>query len=202
MIFPAGDWAVRAGVPAGIPAPNPRPVNAIEDDMDLYGHLRTIGGALKGWAIASAYDALAVGVMWLIGLLLIGVPWAPLWALLGALLQVIPHFGPVLALILPALVGLFSGGFYRLLWVLSLYAVIVVVEGFLLQPMFLKRRSRVPVWASVLVPLVLGLLFNFWGVLLAPPLLAIGFAYRERFRSRHGRPPSVSTPVKGGEPGP
>jgi predicted PurR-regulated permease PerM len=131
---------------------------------------------------------LAVGLLWLAGLLIIGVPWAPVWAILGGLLQFVPHLGTVLALVAPAVLGFARGGFTRLLQVLVLYAGIVLAEAFLLQPLFMKRRARVPIWASLAVPLVLGSLFSFWGVFLAPPFLAIIFAYRERLRRRseHG----------------
>lgn len=102
----------------------------IQPAMEFRRHIGITGRALKGWLIAASYDALAVGLMWLVGLEMIRVPWAPVWALSGALLQFVPHFGPVLALIPPALVGLFSGGFDRFLYVLILYAVIAVCEGF------------------------------------------------------------------------
>jgi predicted PurR-regulated permease PerM len=152
--------------------------------MEFREHIRTTGGALRGWLIATSYDALAVGLMWLVGLEIIRVPWAPLWALAGALLQFVPQFGPMLALIPPAFVALVSGGFDRFLYVLILYAVIAVSEGLIFQPLFMKRRARVPVWASLPTPLILGFFFSFWGVLLAPPLLAVVFAYREHLRNQ------------------
>ena len=68
------------------------------------------------------------------------------------------------------------------LYVLILYAVIVVVDGFLLQPYLMKRTARVPMWASILTPLVLGVIIPFWGVLIAAPLLAVVYAYKERQR--------------------
>jgi predicted PurR-regulated permease PerM len=150
--------------------------------MKLGDHLRTTGVALKGWLVAAVYDSLAVGAMWLVGLLIIGVPWAPVWALFAAVLQFIPNFGPIVAFVPPALVALISGGWMRLLYVLILYAVIAVTDGLVLQPLLMKRQTRVPVWASVVTPIVLGAVFNFWGVLLAPLLLAVVFTYREHFR--------------------
>jgi predicted PurR-regulated permease PerM len=53
----------------------------------------------------------------------------------------------------------------------------------------MKRTARVPIWASILTPLILGLLIPFWGVLIAPPLLAIIYAYKER-QARAQRHPS------------
>ncbi len=147
--------------------------------MDLGQHVRTTGGALWRWFIAQTQDALAVGVLWLLGLMLLEVRWAPLWALLAALLQYIPHLGPVLGLLGPAVTAGLTGGWEKLLYVLILYAVIVAVDGLVLQPYLMRRTARVPIWASILAPIVLGM-FSLWGVLLAPPLLAIFYAYRAR----------------------
>jgi predicted PurR-regulated permease PerM len=71
------------------------------------------------------------------------------------------------------------------LYVLLLYAGIVVVDGFLLQPYLMQRTARVPMWASILAPLALGLFLPFWGILLAPPLLAVIYAYRSRSEPPH-----------------
>ena len=144
-------------------------------------HLRLTGSALKNWFIAQSQDSLAVGVMWLIGLYAIGVPWAPFWALLAAVLQFVPQIGAVLGLVGPALAAAVRfRDWEHPLYVLILYAVIVMVDGFLLQPYLMKRTARVPMWASILAPLVLGILWPFWGVLLAPPLLAVVYAYKRR----------------------
>ena len=148
--------------------------------MNLGEHFRITGGALKNWLIAQMQDSLAVGVLWLIGLYALKVPWAPLWAVLAATLQVIPHLGPVLGLIGPVLAAtLHWQDWQHPAYVLILYAVIAVVDGFVLQPYIMKRSARVPMWASLVTPIVLGILIPFWGVLLAPPLLAVVYAYKE-----------------------
>jgi predicted PurR-regulated permease PerM len=147
--------------------------------MNMGEHFRITGDALKNWVIAQIQDSIAVGLLWLIGLYVLRVPWAPLWALLAASLQVVPHLGPVLGLIGPVLAATLRwGDWEHPLYVLMLYAVIVVVDGFLLQPYIMKRVARVPMWASILTPIVLGILIPFWGVLLAPPLLAVVYAYK------------------------
>jgi len=150
--------------------------------MELGDHIRTTGSALHHWFVAQTYDALIVGAIWLLGLWIIGVPWAPLWALLAFAFQYIPHFGPILSLIGPAFAAVTSGGGMRLIYVLTLYAIIAVTDGLLLQPYIMKRTVKVPIWASILTPLVLGFFFNFIGVLLAAPLLAIIYTYKSRLK--------------------
>ena len=149
--------------------------------MELNQHLRLTGGALKNWFIAQLEDSLAVGVLWLIGLYIIGVPWAPLWALLGALFQFVPQIGAVLGLIGPVVAAALKwGDWQHAVYVLILYAIIAVLDGFVMQPYLMKRTAKVPVWISILGPIVLGLVIPFWGVLLAPPLLAVLYAYKAR----------------------
>ena len=150
----------------------------------IISHARTTGSALKNWFIAQCYDAGAVAAMWLVGLWIIGVPLAPVWALLGGAFQFVPQLGAVLGLAGPAL-ALFFGNIDHLRWepfieLLILYALIVVIDGLFLQPYIMKRTVKVPIWASILAPIVLGIIIPFWGVLLAPPLLAVIYTYRRK----------------------
>jgi predicted PurR-regulated permease PerM len=140
-------------------------------------------GALRRWLIAQCFDALLVSCLWLVALLWLQVPWAPLWALVAGALQFIPHFGPLLALFGPAMSMLFSGApMERWLGFLGAYAAIAVIDGFLVQPLLMRRQNRVPVVASLLTPILLGLVLPFWGVLFAPPLLAVIYAHYYRYR--------------------
>jgi predicted PurR-regulated permease PerM len=151
--------------------------------VDAGYHFDTTFGALKRWFIAQCYDSLAVGVMWLIALLVLRVPLAPFWAFLAAAFQFIPNFGPILGLIGPSIsLAIKGAGWESLIWLGVSYAVVVVIDGLVLQPYLMKRQNRVPFWASLLAPLVLGFIIPFWGVLLAPPLLAVIYAYRGRKR--------------------
>jgi predicted PurR-regulated permease PerM len=146
----------------------------------MSAHLRTAGNAVLNWWRAASIQALCDAVLWLIGLLLLHVPLAPAWALVAGLMAFVPNIGGVIALIGPTLSILFTGkDLERLAFLLGLYACIVLIDQLLLQPWLMKRTARVPVWASIVVPIVLGIVIPFWGVLLAPPLLAIVYAFRK-----------------------
>ena len=147
--------------------------------MAFDDHLRITGSALKNWAIAQIQDSVAVGILWLIGLYYLHVPFYPFWAILAALLQIVPHLGPILTLIGPVLAATIAWrDWQHPLGVLALYAVIVVIDGLLLQPFIMRRTAKVPIWASILAPIVLGIVWPFWGVLVAAPLLAVVYAYK------------------------
>ena len=157
-------------------------------------HLKLAGGALWGWLVAQVLDSIAVGVLWFAGLLLVKMPWplALLWAGVGAVCQFIPHLGPVLGLIGPGMTAAAKitsrwENYQQLLYVLILYAVIMIVDGLFLQPYFMRRKAKVPMWASILAPIVLGFFIPFWGLLLAPPLLAVVYAYKARYGGKQGQ---------------
>jgi predicted PurR-regulated permease PerM len=158
--------------------------------VNFRDHLSITSGALKNWAAAQLQDSLAVGLLWLIGLYILHVPLAPMWAVIAAVLQIVPHFGPILGLIGPVLAATIKWmDWEHPLGVLGLYAVIAVLDGLLLQPYIMRRRAKIPLWASVFSPIVLGLILPFWGVLIAPPLLAVLYAYRARRKDSGTRVP-------------
>ncbi len=149
--------------------------------MDSREHIRVTGSALKNWAVAQLQDSIAVALLWFVGLWILRIPWAPLWALLAAALQIVPHLGRALSLVGPVLAALIRWqDWEHPLYVLILYAMIVAVDGFFLQPYIMCRVAKVPMWASILVPIVLGFAIPFWGFIMAPPLLAVVYAYRLR----------------------
>lgn len=149
--------------------------------MDVDQHFRITGSALKHWFIAQLQDSLAVGILWTIGLSIIHVPWPLLWGALAAILQFVPHFGPILGTIGPVLAAALRwADWEHPLYVLIVYAIIVVVDGLVLQPYLMRRSAKVPIWASISVPIVLGVVWPFWGILVAPPLLAVFYAYKAR----------------------
>jgi predicted PurR-regulated permease PerM len=152
--------------------------------MKTEDHFRLTGTALKRWFIAQTKDSAAVACLWLIALLALQVPGAVLWAALAFFLQYVPNVGAALTLVGPMVAlgidGLFGGDWMKLVYVLIAYAVIAGIDGFVLQPYFMKRTAKVPVWASITVPIVMGMFLGFWGVLLAAPLLAVVYAYKRR----------------------
>jgi len=161
--------------------------------MQVSRHIHITGTALKQWFIGQCYDSACVGLLWYAGLTFLQVPFAIFWALLATLFQFIPQFGPVLSVIGPLIAAAFVS-WETALYVLILYGAIVVIDGLLLQPLIMRRQTRVPIWASLIVPIVLSLFFGIWGLVVAAPLLAVIFAYQSLAKSRVKPGPPQQTP--------
>jgi predicted PurR-regulated permease PerM len=151
--------------------------------MQVSRHIHITGGALKQWFIGQCYDSACVGLLWWGGLAFLQVPFAMFWALLAALFQFIPQFGTVLSVFGPLIAAAFVS-WETALYVLILYGAIVVVDGLILQPIIMRRQTRVPIWASLIIPILLSLLLGFWGFVIAAPLLAVVFTYRSISKGR------------------
>ena len=100
------------------------------------------------------------------------------WIVFGHHFAAIAGPGPLVGPVLAAL--LHWQDWEHPFYVLVLYAVIVFVDGFVLQPYIMRRVAKVPMWASILVPVLMGFAIPFWGFILAPPLLAVIYAYKAR----------------------
>jgi len=163
--------------------------------MTLGHHFELTFSALKRWFVAQCYDALIVALLWLAALCYLRIPLAAFWAILGGLLQFVPHFGPLLALLGPTVALLFA----RAEWaqyagLLIAYAGIALVDGLFLQPYLMHRQNRVhPGAAAAGVPdPVLGSVPGSAAVgrylcLCAPPADEAGDGtFRRRHRSSAG----------------
>jgi predicted PurR-regulated permease PerM len=167
-------------------------LGSIQSTMEMRSHLRITRRALGKWLLAQAVESGCVALLWLVGLMALNVHWAPFWALLAGFFQWIPHVGGVLSLIGPLLATLLAGARWETaLYLLGLYVVIMLVDGLILQPLLMRRLSKVPLWASIVVPLVLGYFLNFWGIVLSAPLLAVFYAVRSHRRETSELPPPV-----------
>ena len=127
--------------------------------IDFGDQLRTTGRALKNWAVAQAQDSLAVGVLWLVGLYVLHVPLAPLWAAIAAVLQIVPHLGPILGLLGPVLAATIRWrDWEHPLGVLILYAIVVVIDGLFAPALHHEENGQGAPWAPILAPIGLGML--------------------------------------------
>jgi predicted PurR-regulated permease PerM len=125
------------------------------------------------WMQGQILLMLLVGVLVFLGLTILGVKHAFLFALLAGLLEIIPLFGPVLASIPPILVGISDGGASQALIVAGLFIIIQQFENHLIYPLVVNKVVGVPAMVVMLALLIGGQLGGFLGALLSVPLAAV-----------------------------
>ena len=113
----------------------------------------------------------AVGLLTWGGLLVLGMPYAHLLAVLAFLTEAIPMVGPFLGGIPAVLVAAFISPILAI-QVVVLYVLVQQVENYLLVPLIHGSQLRVSPFLVILSILVGGGLFGFAGVLIAVPVTA------------------------------
>ena len=136
---------------------------------EAFGHT---GHALRWWLIGRIAAMLAVGVLTFIGLMILGVPFAFILALVNMLLDFIPNIGPLIAAIPAIMIALSQDGMTAL-YVAILYFVIQGLEGFLITPFIQQKIVSLPPALLLAGQLVMGAGFGILGLLLAPPLAVV-----------------------------
>ncbi len=132
---------------------------------------RTIESDLGGYIRGQLLQSLVAGLLLGLGYWLIGSPYPVLLALIGALVCLIPVVGPILAIIAPLLVGLFSVVSLGLFS--AVYALIVMIAIMIwLKPRLVNRRWDSPILTVVLL-IALADAFGIIGIILAPPLSVV-----------------------------
>ncbi len=125
---------------------------------------RLMAGRLLGMAVegVGTWMLLAAG----------GVPMAALLGLLTGILAFLPNIGAIISGLLIVLVG-FSAGPETGLWAIAVYAIVQVVDGYLIVP-YVARKTVDLAPALVLgAQLIFGALFGLLGLALADPIVAM-----------------------------
>lgn len=136
-------------------------------------YTRRTGTIFYRYFYGAFLDSLCVGIVVSIGLLIFRVPYAILLGMALGLLNLIPYFGAIIGCVVIALVTLLTNGFYTALGVAIYIIIIQQVDANIIQPRVVGDSVGLrPIYVLLSVTLFGGL-FGFWGVFLAPPLMAI-----------------------------
>jgi predicted PurR-regulated permease PerM len=119
--------------------------------------------------VSTVFGAIVAFGDW-IALVIIGIPAAPLWALLAFITNYVPNIGFVLGLLPPALLGLLAGGWGEFIAVVVVYSVLNFVVQTLIQPRFVGDSVGLSMTVTFVALLFWGWVLGALGALLAIPL--------------------------------
>jgi predicted PurR-regulated permease PerM len=122
------------------------------------------------WMQGQLVLAVIVGVLLYLGLLILGMPYALLLAVLAGVFELIPVFGQILAAIPAVAIAFGAGGVTEALLVGGLYIVVQQFEAHLIYPVVVKKVVGIPPLLVILSLLVGFNLIGFLGVLLSVPV--------------------------------
>lgn len=153
-----------------------------------------LGGFLRGQLLVM----LVLGILYALGLWLVGLKLGILIGVVAGLLTFVPYLGPAAIILFGGIAALVQfGDWQHLAGVGIVFAVGQVVESFLLTPVLVGDRIGLHPMAVIFAVMAGGTLFGFLGMLLALPVAAVVnvlLRYAQE-RYRHSRLYAGDTPA-------
>jgi predicted PurR-regulated permease PerM len=124
------------------------------------------------WMQGQLILALIMGVLVFLGLTILGVPHALVLAVITAVFEIIPVFGPTLSAVPAVTIAFVAGGASLGLFTVALYVIAQQFENHLIYPLVVTRVVGVPPLLVILALIVGAELAGFLGIILSVPAAA------------------------------
>jgi predicted PurR-regulated permease PerM len=128
---------------------------------------------IQNYLVGLSLEAAIVATLNGTGLLILGIDYAILLAIIGALLNIIPYIGGIVAVALPLLIAYTSKSPVYVLWVLILYITVQFIDNHYIVPKIVASKVRINALMSIIVVFIGGAIWGIAGMFLSIPLTAI-----------------------------
>lgn len=142
-----------------------------------------------GYVIGKIIDAIFVGVVTYIAMLIMKLPYAPLISTIVGVTNVIPFFGPIIGLVPSALLLLIDDPLNALYF--TIFTLILQqIDGNIIENRILGEKLGISDWWVLVAILVFGGVFGFAGMMLGVPIFAVLYTLiadgvNKRLRKKH-----------------
>jgi len=136
--------------------------------------LKQTKSAIQSYMIGLLIEALIVAAMNSTALLILGVKYAILLGVIGALLNMLPYIGGIIAIALPVLMATVTkNGYSTQLGIIIAYIVIQLIDNNFLIPKIVSSKVQINALISIIIVLLGGALWGVPGMFLSIPFVAI-----------------------------
>jgi predicted PurR-regulated permease PerM len=128
---------------------------------------------LQKYLVGLVIESVLVAILNSTALLILGIDYAILIGILGALLNVIPYIGGVVAVALPMIVALATKSPWFAVYVMLSYSLIQLIDNNYIVPVIVSAKVKINALFSIIVVIAGNALWGIPGMFLSIPLFAI-----------------------------
>ncbi len=119
-------------------------------------------------------ELIIVAVLNSVGLLIVGIEYAILLGVIGALLNIIPYLGGLIAVVLTMLIALVTmPSMWYSIYVLIVFMIVQLLDNYIIMPKIVSSQVKINAFFSIIIVLAGNALWGIAGMFLSIPLLAI-----------------------------
>lgn len=133
-------------------------------------------GAIQSYILGLLIETGVVAVLNIIALLILGVDYAILIGIIGALLNLIPYIGGIIAIAIPVAISLVTNdpiNYTTPILIVVAYSVIQFIDNNIIVPKVVSSKVEVNAFISIIIVLLGGALWGVSGMFLSIPFVAI-----------------------------
>jgi predicted PurR-regulated permease PerM len=140
--------------------------------------IKEVDEALSQYLRGQLSVSLFLAVVYTIGLLILRVPLAVPIGIFSGLANMVPYLGFVLGISASMFFSFVDNqDWHRLIWIVALYAFAQLLEGTVVGPLFVGKRTGMHPLVIMLALVIGGTLFGFMGMILAVPFMAVATVF-------------------------
>ena len=144
-----------------------------DNDNNVNEILGAIKGIIRSYLVGLSIEIVIVAILDSIGLLLLGIPYAILLGCMGALLNLIPYVGGLIAATIFMIIALLTKTPIYVLYVLVIYFFVQFIDNNFLVPKIVGAKVQLNALVSILAVISGAALWGVPGMFLSIPLVAI-----------------------------
>lgn len=138
----------------------------------FYPNLVKAHNIFKRYFIANLIDALIIGCVNFVFMLIMGMPYAILISVIAGVTNLVPNFGPVFGAI-PNCILLLIIDPLSMIWFLIWTLVLQTIDGYVLKPLLFGDSTGLRPLYVICATILGGRLFGIWGMLLGTPVVGL-----------------------------
>lgn len=137
---------------------------------EILGETKVI---IQGYLVGLFLEFVIIAVLNSVGLLILGIQYAILLGMVGAILNIIPYVGGLIGVLLFMMIALLTKEPVYVLYVMTLYLFIQFVDNNFIVPKIVGSKVKLNALISILAVISGGALWGIPGMFLSIPLMAI-----------------------------
>jgi predicted PurR-regulated permease PerM len=149
-------------------------VFAEKNSTQVSNVLRETKNAIQSYMVGLLLEAIIVAILNSAALLILGVQYAILIGVIGALLNVLPYIGGIIAIALPVLIATITkDGYTTQIGIIIAYLIIQFIDNNILVPRIVSSQVKINALVSLVIVLLGGAVWGVSGMFLSVPFIAV-----------------------------
>ncbi|MEO8820179.1 MAG: AI-2E family transporter, partial [Ginsengibacter sp.] len=130
--------------------------------------------AIQSYMVGLLIEAIIIAILNSAALFILGVQYALLLGIIGALLNVLPYIGGIIAIILPILIATVTkDGYSAQIGIIIAYSIIQFIDNHILVPRIVSSQVKINALVTLIIVLLGGSIWGISGMFLSVPFIAV-----------------------------